>query len=58
MKSRDFESGGAESDSSHQGVEIVDDTLIEAIELGSSLRLQPSIGFDLADMRRPAVSGA
>src|ERR1700740_3724395 len=40
------ESRGFETDSSDEGVEIVDDTLVEAIELRSPLGLKPGICFD------------
>jgi hypothetical protein len=41
-----MESRGFEADGSDEGVEIVDDALIEAIELGSPLGFEPGICFD------------
>ena len=43
------ESRGFEADGSDEGVEIVDDTLIEAIEFGSPLGFEPDICFDGAE---------
>jgi hypothetical protein len=43
------ESRGFEADSSDEGIEIVDDALIEAIELRSPLGFKPSIYFDGAE---------
>jgi len=39
-------SRGFEADGADEGVEIVDDALIEAIELGSPLGFEPGICFD------------
>jgi hypothetical protein len=47
-----MDSCGFESDGSDESVEIVNDALIEAIELRSSLRLKPGIGFDGAKKAR------
>ena len=44
MKSRGFEADGSD-----EGVEIVDDALIQAIELGSPLGLESGICFDGAE---------
>jgi hypothetical protein len=43
------ESRGFEADGADQGIAIVDDTLIEAIELRLPLRFEPSVGFDGAE---------
>jgi hypothetical protein len=43
------ESRGFLADSSDEGIEIVDDTLIEAIELRSPLRFDPGICFEGAE---------
>jgi hypothetical protein len=43
------ESGGFEADRSDEGVEIVDDALIEAVELRSPLGFKPGICFDGAE---------
>jgi hypothetical protein len=43
------ESRGFEADGSDEGVEIVDDALVEAIELGSPLELEPVIRFEGAE---------
>jgi hypothetical protein len=42
-------SRGFEADSSDEGVQIVDDTLIEAIELRPPLRFESCICFDWAE---------
>jgi hypothetical protein len=46
------ESGGFETDGSDEGIEIVDDTLIEAIELRSPLGFEPGICFDGVEKAR------
>ena len=43
------ESCGFETDSSDEGVEIVDDALIEAVELRSPLRFELGVCFDGAE---------
>ena len=43
------ESRGFEADCSDEGIEIVDDTLIEAVELRSPLGFEPGICFDGAE---------
>ena len=43
------ESCGLEADCSDEGVEVVDDALIEAVELRSPLRFEPSIQLDGAE---------
>ena len=43
------ESRGFEADGSDEGIEIVDDALIEAIELRSPLGFEPGICFDGAE---------
>ena len=40
---------GFEADGSHEGVEIVDDALVEAIKLRSPLELEPGIRFEGAE---------
>ena len=35
-----------ESDGANEGVQVVDDTLVEAIELGAPVMLETSIGFE------------
>jgi len=42
-------SGGLEADGSNEGIEIVDDALIKAIELRSPLGLESGICFDGAE---------
>jgi len=42
-------SRGFEADGSDEGIEIVDDALVEAIELRSPLRFEPGICFDGAE---------
>ena len=44
-----LESRGFEADGSDEGIEIVDDVLIEAIELRSPLGFEPCICFDGAE---------
>ena len=44
-----LESRGFEADRSDQGVEIVDDALVEAVELRSPLGFEPSIRLDGAE---------
>jgi hypothetical protein len=43
------ESRGFEANGSDEGVEIVDDALVEAIELRSPLELEPGIRFEGAE---------
>jgi hypothetical protein len=43
------ESRGLEADGSDEGVEMVDDALVEAIELRSPLELEPGIRFEGAE---------
>jgi hypothetical protein len=44
-----LKSRGFEADGSYEGIEIVDDALIEAIELRSPLGFEPGICFDGAE---------
>ena len=44
-----LKSRGFETDGSYEGIEIVDDALIEAIELRSPLGFEPGICFDGAE---------
>ena len=42
-------SRGFQADGSDEGVEIVDDALVEAVELRPSLGFEPDVGFDWAE---------
>jgi hypothetical protein len=50
------DSRGFEADGSDEGIEIVDDALVETIELGSPLGFE--VGIALMGLRRPAARGA
>jgi hypothetical protein len=47
---------GFEADSTDEGIEIIDDALVEAVELRALLLVEPSSA--LTGLRRPAASGA